>query len=516
MKKEIELKLLFHSKDLSKLKKLPAIRALTSGRPRTRRLVTTYFDTPGRKLHKRMATLRVRKEGGKYIQCIKSGGSKIGGVMVRDERETFIRTETPDISLIHDKSIRKLIRGGGSGKLEPLFKTDFRRTSRKIVFDDGGEASIDIDVGEIVTPTARKPICEMELELVSCSPHHLLQLALEIHEEVPLRLSVTSKAQRGFALLTGEKATWRKDAKIDLSNDASVEDAMIHTIQHCLNHLLDNEACTLESDHPEGVHQMRVALRRLRSALVVFRPVLSPKQYEWANGEVKWLTFQMAATRDLDVFIDEIVAPVEAQSPDDAAFSVMHDRLARAQKQSRLATRKAIRSARYTRFLLQMSAWLAKRSWRDNKDERAMNILSGSLKNLADTLITKRHRKVRKQGEHFWRMSINERHQLRIDVKKLRYTTDFFSSLYPQKKVKPYAARLAKLQDALGYLNDVAVAENLVRQLYRGCKGEEALLCRLAGGIVIGWHLHALAQSESILIEGVRDFMKGKPFWSTD
>ncbi len=514
MKNEVEIKLLFHPKDLSRLKNIPSIRKLTSGRPRTRRLVSTYYDTPGHKLRKQFITLRVRKESTRYIQCVKSRGDNIGGVLVREERENQLKSASPDVSSIPDKRLRQIVSRAGAGKLEATFKTDFKRTTRNIKFDDGTRASLDIDIGEIVTAKAREPICELEIELISGQTQRLLEMALDIHSHVPLRLSVNSKSRRGFVLLTGEKPAWRKDTRIDLSHDSTVEKAMMHTVQNCLNHLLYNEECTLKSEHPEGVHQMRVALRRLRSALVVFRPVIPTDQHRWIADEVKWLTSQTAATRDWDVFEDEIMGPVLEHSPNDKAFSVIQRRLTKERKSNRLATRRAIRSERYTRLLLRISAWMAERAWRDNKDKAAMGLLRGPLRDLSDSLLEKRHKKVRKQGRNFWRMSIEERHQLRIDVKKLRYATDFFSSMYPQKKVKPFTAKLAKLQDALGYLNDVSVAESLVQRLYAGCRGEDALLCRLAGGIVIGWHLQALVHSESLLAKGVADFIKCKPFWS--
>ena len=180
---------------------------------------------------------------------------------------------------------------------------------------------------------------------------------------------------------------------------------------------------------------------------------------------------------------------------------------------SRETMRQAILSGRYTKFLLQVGAWTAKRAWRDQPLTKTSALIFAPVTDHSDKLIATRHKKVVARGRRFKTLTVPERHQLRIRVKKLRYSVDFFSSLYPLKRVKPYAARLSKLQDSLGYLNDVAVAENLVSRLAAQLNEEDALQCQRAGGIVIGWHAHALAQTEKTLRKDVKDFIKSKRFW---
>ncbi len=119
MQREIELKLLFRPEDIGRLRGLPLIKKLASGRARTRRLVSIYYDTPGRKLRKQFVSLRVRKESGGYIQCVKTVTSRIGGLLVRKEVECPVPSISPVVAKINDKDLKRLVKDAGADKLEP-------------------------------------------------------------------------------------------------------------------------------------------------------------------------------------------------------------------------------------------------------------------------------------------------------------------------------------------------------------------------------------------------------------
>ena len=154
MHQETELKLLFRSQDLSRIRKLSLIGERAKGRPRTRPLLSVYYDTPRRDLHRQGVTLRVRKADGRYIQGVKAEGRRIGGGTVRPEWECPVPTEAPVLSAIADERLKRLVARAGAKGLEPVFRTAFKRTSRRLSFDDGGRVMLDIDIGEIVTATA--------------------------------------------------------------------------------------------------------------------------------------------------------------------------------------------------------------------------------------------------------------------------------------------------------------------------------------------------------------------------
>ncbi len=511
MHQETELKLLFRSQDLSRIHKLALIGERAKGRPRTRPLLSVYYDTPRRDLRRQGVTLRVRKADGRYTQGVKAEGRRIGGGTVRPEWECPIPTEAPLLSAIADDRLKRLVTRAGAKGLEPVFRTAFTRTSRWLSFDDGGRVMLDIDVGEIVTATAAEPVCELELELEAGPPHRLFDVARQINAQVPLRVSVVGKASRGYALAAGEAPGWSKFIRPDLSPDATVEDAMILAVQRCLDHLLGNEACLLKTDDPEGVHQMRIALRRLRSTLRLFRSVVPADQYRWLTDELKWLAGQLAAARDWDVFDDGIVGPVAAHFPDEPGFVLLRPGLSRRRRTSRRAACRAVLSTRYTEFVLRLSGWLVRRQWRDQEPKAASTQVFEPVAGFADALIARRHGQVRKDGRKFATMTADQRHQLRIDVKKLRYATDLFGSLYRGTGAVGYLERLGKVQDALGYANDVVVAEDLMRRLCASSKGDDGAQCRRAGAIVLGWHAHALARALGPLTKRVRRFIEARP-----
>ena len=408
--REIELKGTIRPEHLDRVKGLSAIKKCAVGRARSRKLVTVYFDTPDHELRRLGLSLRVRKVGRAYVQCVKGAHKKLGGILVRTEWEGPVPSQDPAISVIEDKRLRQLIRRVGVKHLQPVFRTDIQRSSRTLKFDDGSTVSLDIDVGEIVAGDVSEPIGEFELELESGAPERLFDLASEIRKDVPFRLATLSKASRGYALLTQDGPKPQKYVKLTLEKDATVEQVLTELVQHCLDHLQANEAVVLKTDDTEGVHQMRVAWRE--------QPVTE------------------RTTRLLDPIGDHCVK-----------------------------------------------------------------------------LLQKRDRDVRRQGRDVANLSEAALHELRLAVKRLRYAVDFFESLYPKKQTKAYRKHLAGLQDGLGYLNDVAAADTLLRELGDGDGNQAPPAWAYTGGVTVGWHRHAAIATRQSLVKDIAAFLRTKPFW---
>jgi triphosphatase len=108
-------------------------------------------------------------------------------------------------------------------------------------------------------------------------------------------------------------------------------------------------------------------------------------------------------------------------------------------------------------------------------------------------------------------LSLDERHQVRIALKKLRYMIEFLGSLYDADSVKPLMKRLRGLQEDLGHLNDVRTAQGLIGELARAEHNSSDM--GVAAGVVLGWHVRELRNLEAKLCEDVRRFKKAKPFW---
>lgn len=516
--RETELKLIVRPEDLAKLRQAPALAARSKGRAVTRTLASTYYDTPDMDLSARLVTLRVRKQGEHFIQTLKAG-SAAGGI-TRPEWEWPVAGPDPDLTVIVEPEALAQLGTVSADMLKPVFASHVRRTIRIV---NGGDTAIEVafDQGEIRTPEGGAvPLSEVELELKQGSPAALFDLALDLAKVAPVRVEMRTKAARGYALAAGRIDGWSKADKLDLSPAATVEGTLCQIVRSCLFHFTANEACSLKGEDPEGVHQMRVALRRLRSALSLFRPFVPPEQHAWLVGEVKWLAGALGQARDWDVFSEELLDPVRQAFPDNGHTGTLPADLealaaaARARRERAYeGVRAAIGSERYTQFQLRLGAWLEAKGWRAQPVNEQSVRLFQPVTTLADQLLEKRHRKARKAGRGFESLPPEARHQLRIALKKLRYAAEFFRALYEDKTARRYLQLLAGFQDSLGHLNDVATASRLLGSLGEDGPPLKAAEAR-ASGIVIGWHARGVAEGEASLVRSWDRFAEAKPFWS--
>ncbi len=521
--RETELKLAVRPDDMAKLRSCPAIASRAKGKAGTKSLESTYYDTTDRRLADRLVTLRVRKIGNQYLQTVK--GAPERGELGRAEWEHPVAGPAPDLSAIAAPDALDLLGSVSEAELQPLFTTVIQRTVRVVTVGEGDTATrieVAFDSGEIRGPDgASVPVSEVELELLEGSAAALYELALELSQAVPLRVDARTKAERGYALADGAVDKTSKAEKLEFDSDTTVEGALARILRSCIGHMQANEAVTLIGQDPEGVHQMRVALRRLRSALALFKPFIPAAQYDWLVGEVKWLGGSLGPARDWDVFLAELLEPVRdafhradghgkpLQEGIDTLSAAAHARRDRAYE----AVREAIRSDRYTSFLLRFGAWVESRGWRDQPVSEHSARLFDPVGGLADQLLSRRAKKARRAGHGFADLSVAERHKLRIALKKLRYAAEFFRSLYDDKPARRYIQELSAFQDALGHLNDVATATRLLHELHEDGSRPEPGEPR-AAGIVIGWHARGVAESEPALLKLWEEFADTKAFWS--
>jgi triphosphatase len=248
----------------------------------------------------------VRRIGDRLVQTIKAvRGSQL---FERDEWEDEIADESPDLRLARDAALEPLVSRKLWGRLKPVFETRVRRKTFCVC--DGHRAiEIAVDRCRIDTGEHAQPLCEIELELKRGAKAALLDLAREVVDALPARLSVKSKAERGFALLDGTETTALKAAPVELRPDMHAGDGLRVIGRSCLRQVADN-APALEASDPEGVHQMRVGLRRLRAAMSLFRDLLTDAQSAALKRELKWLTKELAPARELEVLVQGVVVPV--------------------------------------------------------------------------------------------------------------------------------------------------------------------------------------------------------------
>jgi triphosphatase len=330
----------------------------------------------------------------------------------------------------------------------------------------------------------------------------------------PLRLQPLDKAARGYGLMTGAPPAWRKAGPVRLDGAVTVEDALQAILGACVRHWLDNEAATRDGRDPEGLHQLRVALRRLRSALALFKAALGAQARADWGAELRWLLGPLGPARDLDVFATETVPPVREARPDDPALAVLGELVEDARWKAQHVVRDTLASDRYGDLAFGFACWVACRGWRQGADIDVLLAQRQPLPEFAVGILARRHRQVRKRGRNFEGLDPVARHELRIVFKKLRYGTEFFASLFPGRELDRYRAAAARMQDLLGQLNDVAVAQHVADDLLAGTEpGPRQRSAALGAGQVLGWYARHGRELEPRAVEAWSAFRATEPFW---
>ncbi len=484
-------------------------------------LESIYYDTQDLRLGVRRVALRVRRKKGRFIQTVKTENDGAGVLFDRGEWEQEVDGMTPRLDVLPPAAVERV----GlvlPGELTETFRTVFTRERAEIVCGGGmgpvSRMEIALDRGEVVSGSAREPISEVELELIEGDPRDLFEVALALQQAAGLHIVQEAKAARGYRLLNPTPVKPVKAAKTVLRPGETVNQAIAETLRNGTRQMLANEAPSLDGDDPEGVHQFRVAVRRMRSMLSVFNKLLAPNRVDWLKAELKWIADQFGPARDWDVFIDEILGPVQAAGIEPVAMAALRQAAETARKNAYVLVRDALNSPRYAALVLKLSAFTETQGWSPQPCPPD-HPLADTIEACAPRVLGRAHKKALRAGEGLADLDIPARHNLRIRVKKLRYTTDFLQALYPAPEKKKYLKALERLQDDFGHLNDVAVAERLIDELMvaQAAEGDgaEAALAAAAGAVG-GWHARGLHDSEPRLLADWEQFTQAPPFWRGD
>lgn len=506
MATEVELKLLIHPVDISRLRRHPLIKAHATGRASSRHLHSIYFDTPDFALRQQRIALRVRRVGARWVQTVKGGGGVRAGLHQRGEWEDEVMHDRPDLTKITDPMLLKLFSAPAvRDRLQPVFTTEFRRTTWLLRWDDGDEVELALDQGEVKSGDKVAPLCEIELELKQGKPARLFQTALELQQTIPLRLENINKAERGYRLYQAGPSPVVKAESLDIHPEMSVAGAFQAITWNCISHWTANQEGALASDNPENIHQIRVALRRLRSALPLFKSAIPRASYAPVAEELKWLANALGPARNWDVFVTQTLPPILKQFPADRGLKDLCQEAGKARAMARNDAHMALRSRRYDRMLLSIGTWLMADGWRQHTSLEQEQRLDAPVRELARQVLTSCHKAVHRHGPALLAMPAGERHEVRIAVKKLRYATEFFAALFPRKATRNYIGALAVLQEELGVLNDAATTEILLQHL---SVSETAAL-----GTVSGWSARGVSVHLESMDAAWQQYYRCRPFW---
>ena len=424
------------------------------GRSTSLRLQAIYFDTADRRLAAAGLSLRLRKEGRRWVQALKGAGD---GALRRLEHEMALDGPAqPRVDAARHAGtpagdrLAALLADGAP--LAERFRTDVRRRRRAARARDGG-VELAFDVGAIVAGEARSAIAELEIELTRGAPQAVLDVARRWIVRHALVLDLRSKAERGDRLARGETCAAPCKAVAPRLERAQTEaQSFAATVAACLEQVLANAGPVVDGVHgAEHVHQLRVGLRRLRSALRLFDGAAPAGLDERAAA----LFRRLGSTRDRDALAAGVLPQLRAAGapladlPPEAGTGDGHTPV------------QALREPEASLL------WLDLLALADTPDAARPRVDAPPLP--LDRALGVRlagwHRQVRRAAKRFDELDADARHTLRKRFKRLRYAIEFCTGLYRAKAVERYLRRLRPVQDAFGVLNDLQVAASAFERL---------------------------------------------------
>src|SRR5262245_33197369 len=479
---ELELKLELTREELQRVRTHPALGNLAVGEPVRQTLRSIYFDTPDYRLRALGIAFRLRSEGERWLQTVEAGWSDTRASSDGVAGEGGIERPEPNLDLIPNRRMRRRIeKAVARSVLEPVFETVVERTTRQLHAAEG-DLELALDEGVVRAGSSESSLCEAELELKSGTPDCLLHTAAQLFAAAPVRLANGNPADRGYSLALGRKAIGQavpRRAELPyLEPDRTCSQAFALLVQSAATQIAANRTAVLETEDPDAAHQLRIGLRRLRSALLAFRPLSDTPAARELERHARVLARSVGGLRDADVLIEEIYAPVAGTMRHDPELAGLRQALLAHRVSMRDRVRSELCGQQWSVLQLYLALW--PRAIEGSEE------LSMPVAKFARVALKKRWRKVADSGERLDDLDVVERHAMRKSLKTLRYTAEFFASLYPAQATRRFIKEIRRLQEEFGYLNDVVAAERLSAICRESCP--DNCEAQRAAGFVLGWH----------------------------
>lgn len=294
-------------------------------------------------------------------------------------------------------------------------------------------------------------------------------------------------------------------------NRHGVGDAFGLILAHDLTAMLTWVPVAYANSNIEGVHQVRVALRRMRAATSIFSKAMPQNILTKWTEEMRWLASSLGSARDLDVFINESLIPIAGKTPFTHGETMLLELTQNRSSQLYAEVQNTLDSTRYHTFVEEFSRWLESNQWFQGdmpvKDRLKM---TQSVRHFAIKSLNKRFQKLCLLGEDLTLLSDEQLHAVRIECKKMRYATDFFSTLFSEDKIKQFIRQLKAIQTILGLMNDVAILPNTLNALLEGVTDPDVLRY---SGAVLGWRAKGYDDTRKRLANCWSQFLSTPPPW---
>lgn len=477
-----------------------------SSEPPGRNLVSTYYDTAKAALRAQDGFLRMLRVSGRYVITFKRSSNGSEG-FARDEFEGRSRTAKLDISILGveaETAIRSMI---GDEPLIEQFTTHVRRRTHEV---DLREARVEIalDGGTIIANGRREPVHELELELKDGDASAMFDFAARLARDHDLFIECRSKGDRGFALARDETPRARRSWTPALAGAAVLDDAVGIVLGECMDQFTGNWPAFRLTRSPDSIHQMRVGLRRMRTALSMFNRAMPSPQFQHFRKDAKRIQSAMSAARELDAFSGLVRSGPMQHHERDAQFdSVLKASDARREEHAAHILQ-LLDDPATTAFVLEFKSFLQTHGWRSGLEAGALDVLSGAAEAFALRTLRRLDARALKRGRKLPSKPPDERHEARIALKNLRYAADFFGALFDPHAVQKFVKTMGRVQDVLGTYNDGEAARAIVLDIGK-VEGPGAR----AVGLIIGWCGRGEAEAERTLRDAWRSYRKADRFW---
>ena len=433
------------------------------GEGTSQHLVSVYYDTPKHALRSHGMTVRVRSVGDKMIQTVKAIDGANAGLFDRSEWETAIAGKEPDIEALARTPAGALI-AKGRGALKPVFETVVDRTLWTV---ETRHAAIEValDQGKVDAGSASHPLTELEFELKRGNPAELFKLVKKLGGASGLRPGVRAKSERGYALALKKPPRAYKAEPIALKPSMTTAEAFRAILHSCIRQFCLNEPLLVATRTAEPLHQARVALRRLRSALSLFGPVVADDRLDSLKNQLQAVSRELGEARNIDVYLGGSVLPEVQANPKEPGAAAFVDAMETRRSQAYDRVVETLAAKAFRGLMVDLIEWVEAGPWLTDKGPMKAALRGQPIQSFAAEMLQRGRRTVKKKGRHLDRLDPHARHRVRIAAKKLRYAAEFFAALAKGDKAQHrhagFITALEDLQEHLGELNDIQTAHDM-------------------------------------------------------
>jgi triphosphatase len=426
-----------------------------------------YLDTDDQRFHRAGYALRIRRVGRRReaeatLKGLNTASQAAPGLRSRRELSERLASADPALLASAPGPVGERLRAvAGRKRLLPLFEVRTRRRTFTVETDGAAPGEIALDETAIRPADGGPParFRRVEIELAERSLPALGSFVEELRSACGLQPAALSKYEAGLLSADIRAPTPERFGSTEIDPDATIGTVALAVLRRQFSVLLAKEPGTRLGDDIEELHDMRVASRRLRAALSLFREVLPAGTLE-LRDELGWVGQQLGAVRDLDVQLEQLEGwRAEVPEEDRDALAALRGLLEEQRAEARATMLEALDSRRYEAFVSRFGRTLRARHSRGSGPPSLPALA------VAPDLIEGRWAAFRKDGKRIGPGSpAAEYHRLRIRCKRLRYALEFLNDLYPGK-ARPVIKRLTSLQDLLGLHQDADVAIERLRRL---------------------------------------------------